>query len=291
MRVTLLGTGCPRVSPHRGGAATLIETASAAVLIDCGAGVTQRLVETGREGAAIDALIVTHLHSDHLVDFYQLVISSWHQGRARPWPVHCPATVVPLIEGTMALWAAERALRVEWEQRPSAAGLDVTTHPIESGRRITIGDLEIEPVLVDHAPVAPAFGFVFRAGGRTAVVSGDTRVSEPLIAAGRGADLLVHEVFIHREMPAIPGKRSAASVERVASYHTRSDEVGRVAAAMGTRALALTHFVPPEFDRAALLAEVARDFAGPVFVGEDGMEFDLANGDVAHGRFRARLLG
>ena len=290
MRVTLLGTGCPRVSPHRGGAATLVETAGACVLIDCGAGVTQRLVETGREGATIDVLLVTHLHSDHLVDFYQLVVSSWHQARSRPWIVHCPQTVVPLIEGTMDLWAEERRLRIEWEDRPSAAGLDVETRALEPGRRIRIGDLEIEPVLVDHTPVVPAYGFVFRSGGRVAVVSGDTRVSNTLTDAGRGCDLLVHEVFVHREMPPIPGKRSAASVEKVASYHTRSDEVGPVAARMGAKALALTHFVPPDFDRAALLAEVATGYSGPIFVGEDGMSFDLATGDVSYGRVRARVL-
>lgn len=290
MRVTLIGTGCPRVSPHRGGAATLVETPGASVLIDCGAGVTQRLAEIRRSATAIDALLVTHLHSDHLVDFYQLVVSAWHQGRARPWIVYCPETVVPVIEGTMAVWAEERALRIAHERRPSATGLGVATEVISPGRRIVIGDLEVEPVLVDHAPVTPAYGFVFRAGGRSAVFSGDTRVSQALITAGNGADLLVHEVFLHREMPAIPGQRSAETVARVAAYHTRSDEVGRVAREMGAKALALTHFVPPEFDRAALLAEVAADYADPVYVGEDGMEFDLATGDVALGRFRARLL-
>ena len=58
---------------------------------------------------------------------------------------------------------------------------------------------------------------------------------------------------------------------------------------MGAKALALTHFVPPEFGRAALLAEVAETFAGPVFVGEDLMGLDLASGDVTLGEFRARL--
>ena len=91
-------------------------------------------------------------------------------------------------------------------------------------------------------------------------------------------------------MPPIPGRRSAETVAAVASYHTLSGEVGGVAARMGAKALALTHFVPPEFDRAALLAEVAETYAGPVFVGEDLMAFDLATGDVSVGEFRARLL-
>jgi len=290
MKITLLGTGCPVAHPRRGGAATLVETPGARVLIDCGSMVTQRLVAAGCPGGRLDALLVTHLHSDHLADFYQLVVSSWHQGRAAPWAVHCPETVTPLIEATMAAWADERELRIAFEKRPSATGLGVNCYPLALERSITIGDLEIEPVPVNHAPVAPAYGFVLRAGGKTAVISGDTTVSQPLIEAGRGADLLVHEVFIHREMPPVPGRRDPETVAAVASYHTLSTEVGGVARDMGARALALTHFVPPDFDRAALLSEVARDFAGPVFVGEDLMAFDLASGDVSWGEFRARLI-
>ena len=290
MKITLLGTGCPVAHPRRGGAATLVETAGARVLVDCGSMVTQRLIEAGCRGAELDALLVSHLHSDHLVDFYQLVVSSWHQGRASPWVVHCPETVAPVIEATMAAWHDERALRIAFEQRPSASGLEVTCETLAPGRRITIGDLEIEPVLVDHGPVAPAYGFVFRSGGKTAVLSGDTGVCEALIAAGRGAGLLVHEVYLHHEMAPVPGRRSAATIAATASYHTLSGEVGEVARRMGAGALALTHFVPPEFDRAALLAEVAESYDGPVFIGEDLMSFDLASGDVTLGDFRARLV-
>jgi len=290
MMITLLGTGCPLAHPRRGGAATLVETGQARVLVDCGSMVTQRLVAAGCPGARLDALLVTHLHSDHLVDFYQLVVSSWHQGRPAPWVVHCPEAVTPVIEATMETWAAERALRIEFEKRPSTVGLGLECRTLAPGRRITIGDLEIEPVPVDHAPVAPAYGFVFRAGGRTAVVSGDTKVCEALVAAGQGADLLVHEVFLHRDLPVKPGQRSAETVAAVASYHTPSSEVGEVARRMGAKALALTHFVPPDFDRGALLAEIAGTYPRPVFVGEDLMAFDLAKGEVIWGDFRARLL-
>jgi ribonuclease Z len=290
MKITLLGTGCPVAHPLRGGAATLVETAGARVLVDCGSMVTQRLIEAGCQGAWLDALLVSHLHSDHLVDFYQLVVSSWHQGRAGPWVVHCPETVAPVIEATMATWQGERELRIAFEQRPSATGLEVQCETLAPGRRITIGDLEIEPVLVEHGPVIPAYGFVLRSGGRTVVLSGDTGVCEALIDAGRGAGLLVHEVYLHDEMALVPGIRSAATVSATAAYHTLSGEVGDIARRMDARALALTHFVPPEFDRAALLAEVAGSYDGPVFVGEDLMSFDLASGDVTLGDFRARLV-
>ena len=66
--ITLLGTGCPVVSPRRYGAGTLVQCGGMTVLVDIGSGVTQRLVEAGSSGAEIDALLITHIHSDHLVD-------------------------------------------------------------------------------------------------------------------------------------------------------------------------------------------------------------------------------
>src|SRR3546814_7939202 len=88
-------------------------------------------------------------------------------------------------------------------------------------------------------------------------------------------------VFIHRELSVVPGVRSAETVTNVAGYHTLSSEVGKIAAEAGVKALALTHFVPPAADRAALLAEVAADFAGPLVLAEDLLRIDLAARDLA----------
>lgn len=291
MRVTLLGTGCPVVHPDRCGAATMFRAADSCVLVDCGSGVTQRLVETGTRSADIDALLLTHFHTDHLVDFYQLVISGWHQGRDRPWPVHAPRAVLDHLAAIMAAWRPERDQRIAFEQRRSTAGFEIEPHEIADGTVITVGNMEITAIEVDHGPVRPAFGFVFRAGGITVVHSGDTCRSERLVEAGQGADLLVHEVMIHKDTPPKPGpNRSAKTMDNVASYHTLSSEVGGIARDMGAAALALTHFVPPEFDRETLLAEVGESYDGPVIIGEDLMQIDLASGTLSWRDMAARVL-
>ena len=76
--------------------------------------------------------------------------------------------------------------------------------------------------------------------------------------------------------------RTAETLQAVASYHTLSHEVGKVATAMAARCLVLNHFVPVNFDRAALLAEVRQDYKGPIVVGEDLMQLDLAGGLLRH---------
>jgi ribonuclease Z len=284
MEIVFLGTGCPVVSTERYGPAQLILSEAAKILVDCGSGVTQRLVAAGTPGCALDALLLTHLHSDHLVDLYQLVVSSWHQGRDRPLPVYGPPGTRRYVEGLMALWEPELSQRIAHEKRPSTAALQVEVTEISGGEVLAFDGLEVRVVAVDHKPVRHAFGFVFEATGQKLALSGDTRRCAALIEAARDADLLVHEVFVHREMPVVPGVRSAETVANVAAYHTLSGEVGKIASEAGVKALALTHFVPPAADREALLAEVAADFAGPLVLAEDLLRIDLSRRRVVVGK-------
>ncbi|MCK6452032.1 MAG: MBL fold metallo-hydrolase [Alphaproteobacteria bacterium] len=280
MRLTLLGTGCPVAHVDRYGPAQVIRHADTAILVDCGSGVTQRLVAAGCPGRQIDALLLTHLHSDHLVDLFQLVISSWHQGRDRPQRVFGPPGTRRHVDGLLSLWQPELEQRIAHERRPSTVALEVEVSEIAPGNRLSLGAIDVVVVEVEHQPVKHAFGFVCEAGGRRIAISGDTRRCPALIEAARGADILVHEVFIHREMKVTPGVRSAETVQNVMSYHTVSDEVGKVASEAGVGCLVLSHFVPSGFDKPALLEEVKRDFAGPVVIGEDLMTLDAMTGSI-----------
>ena len=282
MDLTLLGTGCPQVDTRRFGPANLVRHGALAFLVDCGSGTTQRLLGAGSKGAAIDAVFLTHLHSDHIVDLYQLVVSSWHQGRDRPQRIFGPPGTRRYVDGLMALWKPELDLRIAHERRPSTAALDVQVVEYSPGEVWREGGVTVRAVEVRHQPVRFAYGFVFEADGRRLAFSGDTAYSPELIAAARGAHVLVHECFIHREMPIVAGKRSAETVAAVASYHTLSHEVGKVAREAEARCLVLNHFVPVRFDRDALLAEVSRDYAGPIVIGEDLMRLDVATGALTH---------
>ncbi len=296
MEITLLGTGCPAVDTKRYGPAQVVRHGGHAVLVDCGSGVTQRLLGAGLSGRDLDAVLLTHLHSDHLVDLFQLIVSSWHQGRDRPQRVFGPPGTRAYVDGLMTLWRAELEQRIAHERRPSTAALEVEVTEIgplpgpgalpgpgpAPCEVLTLGDLRVAAFEVEHQPVRHAFGFAFETPEAKLVLSGDTRACAAVVEAARGAELLVHEVFVHREMPVVAGLRSAETVANVASYHTLSSEVGKVAAEAGVGILALTHFAPPGCDREALLAEVAADFAGPVVIGEDLMTLEPATGRIRH---------
>jgi ribonuclease BN (tRNA processing enzyme) len=273
---TFFGTGAPPVSLRRAGPSHLVEAGGSKLLIDCGSGVSQRLVAASHSGAQIDALIVTHEHSDHLVDFYQLIVSSWHQGRNRPWRVIAPAPALANMRGQYEAFARERALRIAFEKRPDATGLEVVFEELHQGPVAGLGDLAVEAFLVDHKPVEPAFGLCLSANGSRIVFSGDTRLTPSLERAAEGCDLLVCEVFIDSQMPVTAGVRSAETVASVQSYHMTPAVVAGLARRAGVKALALTHLVPPGADTAALFAEIrAGGYAGPLIVGEDLMRLEL----------------
>ena len=116
MQLTLLGTGCPSVNYKRFGPANLISTNKSSILVDCGSGFTQRLDESKNSSANIDALLLTHLHSDHIIDLYQLIISSWHLYRNKPWKIYGPKGTKKFVHLIMKAWEKERQQRILYEK-------------------------------------------------------------------------------------------------------------------------------------------------------------------------------
>src|SRR5438477_5868647 len=90
MKVTLLGTGTPFPNAERFGPAILVEVAGTKLLFDCGRAVVIRLTQAGVSPKEVDALFLTHLHSDHVVGIPDLWLSGWLLGRSKPLPIWGP---------------------------------------------------------------------------------------------------------------------------------------------------------------------------------------------------------
>ena len=200
MQLTLLGTGCPSVDYKRFGPANLVSTNKSYILVDCGSGVTQRLKESKTSLANIDALFLTHLHSDHVVDFYQLIISSWHSYRTKPWRIYGPIGTKKFVKKLMNTWKDERTLRIKYEKRASIQAFNVKVTEFSKYGKIRINDLVVEYFAVDHKPVKYAYGFNFFHHKKKLTISGDTKPCENLMKYGQLADVLLHEVFIEGEI-------------------------------------------------------------------------------------------
>jgi ribonuclease Z len=103
------------------------------------------------------------------------------------------------------------------------------------------------------------------------VISGDTVACEGLTRLAQGADVLVQCCYLAEAMVTTPARRLLA--EQVIAT---SGQVGKIATEAGVKSLVLTHFsdMPPEMF-AAIAADVRRDFAGRLYLGEDLMEIDV----------------
>jgi len=271
MELTLLGTGCPSVDHKRFGPSNLVSIKNTKILVDCGSGITQRLHELGVSSAYIDALLFTHLHSDHAVDLYQLIISSWHSYRTKPWKIYGPKGTKKFVKKIMDAWADERKLRISYESRASAKAFDIQVTEFKSIGNIKIKDLSIKYFEVDHKPVKFAYGFCFKNKNKKLTISGDTRPCENLMKYAQQSDVLLHEVFIEGEILQINKMRTKKTLHNVQSYHTTSTQVGKVAFISRAKKLVLTHFVPTRFNKNNLKKVVKKDFGKDPVIGEDLM--------------------
>jgi len=275
MELTLLGTGCPKVDYKRFGPSNLITSKKTKILVDCGSGVTQRLDQTKISTADIDALFLTHLHSDHVIDFYQLIISSWHSYRVKPWKIFGPKGTKKFVSKIMDAWKDERNLRIKYESRNSIKAFKPIIKEFESFGNIKIKDINIQYFEVDHKPVKHAFGFNFLHMKKKLTISGDTRPCENLIKYAQKADVLLHEVFIDGEFKETTKMRTKKTLHNVRNYHTPSSIVGKVAKLTRCKKLVLTHLVPTKFNKNKLKKTVKIDFGKNPIIGNDLMKIRM----------------
>ena len=266
--IILLGTGCPAPSHERFGPSTLVMSQNVKFIIDAGSGVTQRLSECAIPPSEIDFVLITHLHSDHIVDLYQLFISGWHTGRNFPFKIYGPAGIKKYFEKILEAYKDELGLRETWEARPNVEGLKVEIHEINSESLISIEGIEILPIEVNHLPVEPAFGYkVIVNNSKSFVYSGDTSYSKNLEEASNNVDLLIHELYTGLDLH--PERMSEVTIENVKKYHSTAEQVGELARNANVKKLVLNHFVPPKFDEKDILEKIQKLYKGETILGTD----------------------
>ncbi len=275
MQLTLLGTGCPKVDYKRFGPSNLVTTNQSTILIDCGSGVTQRLDQVKVSTADIDALFLTHLHSDHVIDLYQLIISSWHSYRIKPWKVYGPKGTKKFIKKLMDTWKDERLQRIRYEARSSSLAFSIQVKEFKEYGKFNIKDLEISYFEVDHKPVKYAYGFNFISNKKKLTISGDTKPCDNVMKYGQNADVLLHEVFIDGELRETNKMRSKKTLHNVRNYHTPSTKVGKIAKITNCKKLVLTHLVPTKFNAKKLMHTVKSDFGKNPIIGKDLLKINI----------------
>jgi ribonuclease BN (tRNA processing enzyme) len=274
-KLILLGTkGGPRVTRGRTNPASVVMVAGEPFVVDCGYGVTRQLVAAGMEPARVRKILITHHHSDHILELGPLIYNIWATGLREPVDVWGPPPLAQIIASFLQSMSYDIDIRIDDEGRADLRKLVRVHEFAANGPLLATDTVRISATRVIHPPLPHAYAYRFDAADRAIVLSGDTAVCPALVDFAQGADVLLHEVMhlggIDHIIARTPG--AARLREHLIAAHTTTAEVGKVAAAARVRTLVLNHLVPgddPSITDEMWRAQPAADFAGEVIVGRD----------------------
>lgn len=286
--VITTGTGAPLPDPNRAGPQTVVLAGDQILVFDAGPGSTRQL-ELIIDTSSVDALFLTHYHSDHIGDMGELMLKRWAtSGPAEPLPIYGPPGVEEVVAGFEAAYQLDVGYRIAHHGAeavpPSGAGGEV--HLFDLGTDLMVSDVVYEEdgvqviaFNVDHTPVFPAVGYRVTYKGKSVVISGDTIFTESLIHHSMGADVLVSEALNH-EMSSMVSEATRdfennASIvaEDIKDYHITPEQAGIVARDAEIPYLLITHILPPVPNQILVnpfLRDARAIYDGEVYMANDG---------------------
>lgn len=242
IEVTLLGTGSPIPDPHRAGPSTLVRAGGQIFLVDCGRGVLQRLAAAGSGANQVSALLLTHLHSDHIADLGDVIITRWvstFDPDATPLQIIGPPGTAEVVDATLRAFGHDIGYRVA-HHADLTDPPRVEVHEYTDGPVWDRGDVRIRVAPTDHRPVTPSIAFRIEHGGASVVLAGDTVPCPSLDAIAAGAGALVHTVIRNDLIEQLAQQR----IRDICDYHSSVQEAAATASRAGVGILILTHYVP-----------------------------------------------
>ena len=282
-KVTLLGTASPSPRPTRYGPSTLVEVAGQVLLFDAGLGVPIRMGQIKVPVGKIDALFITHYHSDHVSGIPDVWLTGWlgpvFGRRKTPFHVIGPTGAKNLMTNLEKAYALDISIR-EVDEKLPPQGIAVNVEEFGKGGVVYEKDgVKVTAFEVDHGDaIKPAYGYRIDYKGHAALISGDTRYNQNVIKYGTGVDLLIHEVAIAR-----PELMSNLFAQAIIAHHTSPHDAGRVFAQAKPKLAAYTHLVflsnekVPEATLDDLVKQTREAYDGPLEVGEDLTSFDIGD--------------
>jgi len=241
----------------------LVEAGDVCLLLDCGSGVFSKL-RRFREYVEVDAVVISHLHADHILDLVPFASALTYAPRQQPVPVDgWPGTDTPARPRLYAPpGAAEAFERVcgggGMREQHIANAFDLREYAADDV--VEVGPLEIRFQPVPHFLLTHAVEI--REGESRLTYSADSSPSEDLCAFAAGTGLLLIEATLPR--PEREGPRG----------HLTPSEAGEHGRRAGVRRLVLTH-LSDELDADWARAEAEQAFGGPVEVAHEGAVYEV----------------
>jgi ribonuclease Z len=295
LHAAFCGTGSPLADRHRAGPCFAIVANGRLFVFDAGEGAQETLTTMGLSPARVEAVFLTHFHSDHIDGLGALALQHWAAGAAQaPLPLHGTVGVERIANGLNETYSIDSGYRIahHGEQVVPRSGFGLAAIPFDvppPNESIVVYDVDGVRVLafrVDHAPVMEAVGYRIEYQGRSVVVTGDTAQCDCVVRAAQGADLLVSEA-LQPTMTRMLGQAAAdhdqPNVAQIAhdieDYHVTPRQAAEMAQDANVQALALTHLIPPmpfPLLNGPFLGDAPEAFEGDIWVMRDGDIISIA---------------
>ncbi len=280
--VSLLGVkGGPAIRPGSNmPTSTLIHIDGKNFLVDTGLGVSRSICDQGVELNEIDAIFITHMHSDHYLELGPLIHTAWVSGRVKPISIYGPKRLKHYWRAFLDSMVDDIALRIENEGRIDLEKLP-TFYSFEDRQSLSLSNINIRVMRNLHPPILDSFALRFEWEHYSIVLSGDTAYMPEMIDFADQADLLIHEVMLSEGIDLIMtrlGHEDDKLRNHLLQSHTLAKNVGLIAKCAKVKCLALNHFVPDgfaEFNDEDWLQAIRRHWSGKVILGRDGIRISL----------------
>ncbi|AGZ39561.1 MBL fold metallo-hydrolase [Actinoplanes friuliensis] len=248
MRLTVLGCAGSFPGPESACSAYLVEAEGFRLLIDFGSGSLSALQRYAGIGA-VDAIMLTHLHCDHMLDACTYVVVRRYApgGPLPPLPVYAP------------MGAAER-ISAAYSSENEPVDDVYTFYGLQPGT-FPIGPFTVTADRVNH-PIE-TYGVRVEHNGKVLAYSSDTAPCDSLLRLAQGADLFLCEASY------------LDGVENPPDLHLTGGEAGEAATKADVGKLLLTHLVPAWVSEASTVEAASAAYAGPVEVVRPGSRYDL----------------
>ena len=225
LRLFMCGTASPLGNSDRAQACVAVLTPHHFYIVDSGAGSTARLTAAGLPVERMQAVLLTHFHSDHIAELYELNLVSWVAGRPEPLKIYGPRGVRNVVRGVNETYEMDRQYRMAHhgiDILPEHLG-ELSHQFLEANTILEDGDLTITAWQTHHDPASPALGYRFDFRGRSVVISGDSTVTDDTRRVTKGVDLLLHDALSKPLMTGMVKAAEAAGLKRRAKNHGGCD--------------------------------------------------------------------
>tara|TARA_B100001250_G_C19814018_1_gene797279 strand:+ start:3335 stop:4390 length:1056 start_codon:yes stop_codon:yes gene_type:complete len=249
------GSASPLGATDRAQTCIMVRAGDEIYIVDIGDGANRNLGRWRIPMNKVQAVLLTHLHSDHISDLADLHLATWIPNRKSQLKVYGPQGVEFVTRGFEEAYQSDYFFRNEHhgdEVAPlHSVGFEPITIDLNEPIIIEKDGLKVSAFEVPHDPVKPALAFRFDYKGRSIVISGDTIYSENLISYSKDADVLFHEALSMNIVSMMEDftKRSGNDLLSkilfdVQDYHTDPVDAAKAANEAGVKHLIFYHLAP-----------------------------------------------